>query len=145
MKNNKFIYVISNDCKKYLSFLQFERNLSINTINSYWFDLKYYIRYVTDKYKIKKYSSIKSMHINDYISSLSKLSSNAIESSTINRVISSIKGFHKYIYINNIMNKDPSRNLQSLKLKHKLPEILSFNEINNIIDAIQLKKKTCCT
>ena len=138
--NNKFLDIILNDCKKYLSFLQFERNLSINTINSYWLDLKYYIIYIIDKNNIKSYNSIKSKHISDYISSLSKLSSNSIESSTINRVISSIKGFHKYMYINSILNKDPSRNLQSLKLKHKLPDILTFNEINNIIKVIDIKK-----
>tara|TARA_Y100001960_G_scaffold209752_1_gene219018 strand:+ start:123 stop:743 length:621 start_codon:yes stop_codon:yes gene_type:complete len=38
------------------------------------------------------------------------------------------------------MKKDPSRNLQSVKLKHKLPEILTYKEINRIIDAIDSKK-----
>ena len=139
-RKNKFLDIILNDSKKYLSFLQFERNLSINTINSYWLDLKYYITYIVDRYNIKTYKSIKAIYISEYISSLSKISSNSIESSTINRAISSIKGFHKYIYLNNIVNKDPSRNLQSLKLKQKLPVILSFNEINNIINCIDIKK-----
>ena len=138
---NKFINIISNDCKKYLAFLQFERNLSNNTINSYWLDLKYYITYIVEKYKIKKYSLIKSIYLSEYISSLSKLSANSLESSTINRVISSIKGFHKYIHMNEIMKKDPSRNLLSLKLKHKLPNVLSYEEINKIVNSIDSKRK----
>jgi len=140
-RNNKFINIILNDSKKYLSFLQFERNLSVNTINSYWLDLKYYITYIVDKNNIKTYKSIKAKHLSEYISSLSKISSNSIESTTINRTISSIKGFHKYIYINNICGNDPSRNLQSLKLKQKLPIVLTFNEINMIINSIDSKKK----
>jgi len=140
INKNIFINTLSNDCKKYLSFLQFERNLSINTVNSYWSDLKYYITYITNKYNVSSYKSIKSKYLNDYISSLSKLSSHSVESSTINRVISSIKGFHKYLFINEISSKDPSRNLQSLKLKHKLPEILSFSEIENIINVIDTDK-----
>ena len=40
-----FDNIILNDAKKYLAFLQFERNLATNTINSYWMDIKYYIKY----------------------------------------------------------------------------------------------------
>ena len=38
-KNN----ILHNDIKKYLAFLQYEKNLSTNTINAYWLDLKSYI------------------------------------------------------------------------------------------------------
>ena len=43
MKKNNNLY---NEAKLYLAYLQFERKLSNNTINSYWLDLKYYIKYL---------------------------------------------------------------------------------------------------
>ena len=141
MKNNNFKNIILNDCKKYLSFLQFERNLSNNTINSYWLDLKYYINYLIDNNNINKYSSIKASFLSNYISSLSRLTGNSLQSSSINRIISSIKGFHKFLNINNIMKKDPSRKLLSVKLDEKLPTILSVEEINALIASIDINKK----
>ena len=135
MKNN-FKHIISNDAKKYLAFLQFERNLANNTITSYWMDLKFYIKYVLETYRIKNYKSIKQKHLTDYISQLSKYSSNEIESTTINRTISSIKGFHKYLINNQIMDNDPSKNISSLKTSQKLPSVLSYNEIELILSSV---------
>jgi len=135
MKNN-FKNLISNDAKKYLAFLQFERNLANNTITSYWMDLKYYIKYILSTYQIKDYNSIKQKYLTDYISQLSKYSSQEIESTTINRTISSIKGFHKYLINNEIMVNDPSKNIASLKTSQKLPTVLSYDEIELIISSI---------
>ena len=61
---------IHNEVKKYLAHLQFERNLSSNTLDSYWLDLKSYIEYMIDVYKIKKLNDIKKDYINKYISYL---------------------------------------------------------------------------
>ena len=135
-----FENIILNDVKKYLAFLQFERNLATNTINSYWMDIKYYIKYILSRYKLDKYSAIKQKHLTEYISTLSQLSGNQIQSSTINRAISSIKGFHKYLIINEIMVNDPSKNIHSLKLSQKLPSVLSNIEIESILSTIDISK-----
>ena len=73
----------------YLAFLQFEKKLSTNTINSYWHDLNSYIAYLHDNYKIKSFNSIKDRHIRKYIRDLTKyLPSYKLQNSTINRSIS---------------------------------------------------------
>ena len=47
MKSNEKIFnSLLNEVKKYLAHLQFERNMSINTTESYYLDLKYYIEYL---------------------------------------------------------------------------------------------------
>ena len=44
-----------NEVKKYLAFLQFEKKLSRNTVESYWLDLKHYTEYLINESKLKKF------------------------------------------------------------------------------------------
>jgi integrase/recombinase XerD len=54
------------------------------------------------------------------------------------RVVSGIKGFYKYLLLENVMNTDPTTLLEAPKLGRKLPDTLNLDEINKIIDAIDL-------
>ena len=88
-----------NQVKIYLAYLQYEKKLSVNTVNSYWHDLRMFIDYIVSKYPIKNFNNIKSKYIRDYISSLSAYTTNK-KSSSISRAISSIKSFFKYLIQN---------------------------------------------
>ena len=141
MKNN-----IYNDVKKYLAFLQFERKLSENTIESYWRDLKDFIDFMITDYKFKSVKDIKINHINYYINSLEKyidVNNNVVnkKSSSINRSISSIRNFYKYLVNNEIIKEDPTKSIISLKIDKKIPDILSVEEINNILNVFDMNKK----
>ena len=131
---------ILNEGKKYLAFLQFEKNLSINTINSYWYDLEKYLTYMNKSNKINDLNNIKLNHIKSYIQSISTYTNNK-ESSSINRLISSIKSFHKYLFLNSITKKNPSKLLHTIKLKQHIPDVLSVEEVNQIIESINLTDK----
>ncbi len=136
MKNNSTLY---NEIKLYLAYLQFERKLSVNTINAYWLDIKSYIDYIVNKYNINTFNQIKSSYVNDYIKNLSKYKiKENYEYSSINRNISSIKNFHKYLLINEKTKKDPSKLIQSIKLDSRLPCVLSVEEIDLILNNIDL-------
>ena len=137
MKSNNKIF---NEGKKYLAFLQFEKNLSINTINSYWYDLEKYLIYITDFYKIKDLDNVKLNHIKSYIQTISTYTNNK-ESSSINRLISSIKSFHKYLFLNSITKKNPSKLLHTIKIKQHIPEVLSVEEVNQVIKSININEK----
>ena len=133
---------ILNELKKYLSYLQFERKLSVNTINSYWLDLKFYVSYMIDEFNIKSYNDIKHKNIAKFIQSLSTIKNNSMyENSSLNRIISSIKSFHKYLLINELTNKDPSKLIKSIKLKSNIPTVLSVNEIDIIVNSININSK----
>jgi integrase/recombinase XerD len=56
------------------------------------------------------------------------------------RTISGIKGFYKYLLSENVIKTDPTALLELPKLKRNLPDILSFEEIEKIIAAIDLSK-----
>jgi integrase/recombinase XerD len=132
-----------NDVKKYLAFLQFEKKLSPNTIESYWLDLKHYIKTLEDENLVKNFKDIKINFIRTYISNISKYSYNVIEklsTASLNRKISSIKGFHKYLFLNDLSIIDPSKIIKSVKTSKKLPVTLSVEDIKKLIDSIDLKK-----
>ena len=55
--------------KRYLLYLQLERRLEVNTINSRWYDIEKYINFLKDN-KINNYKMVEASHINSFISSL---------------------------------------------------------------------------
>ena len=134
-----------NQVKIYLSYLQYERKLSSNTVDSYLFDLKFFIEYMQDKYDTKTYDSITAKQLRDYIKSLSMYTFNEIvferKNSSINRSISTLKSFFKYLINNELIKSDPSKDLIFPKKAKKIPVVLSVVEINNILDSININKK----
>ena len=136
MIKNNMNHNILNEVKRFLVFLQFERRLSKNTIDSYWLDLKSYSEYLNFELETSNCNSIKLDHIKNYIKSISILSYNT----SLNRKLSSLKTFHKYLFVNNLSNVDPSNIAKSIKTNKKIPTILSVEEINLILNSIDLNK-----
>lgn len=134
-----------NQVKIYLSYLQYERKLSPNTVDSYLFDLKFFIEYMQDKYNTKTYDSITAKQLRDYIKSLSMYTFNEIvferKNSSINRSISTLKSFFKYLINNELIKSDPTKDLIFPKKAKKIPVVLSVVEINSILDSIIINKK----
>lgn len=109
--------------KEYLDYIKIERGLSVNTYNSYKKDLEKYIEYMKNKDITKK-------DINNYIEHLFK---SGLKSSTISRNIVSIKSFHKYISrVYELPN--PSDSILRPKYSKKLPEILTKEEVELLLD-----------
>ena len=133
-----------NEVKKYLAYLQFEKKLSINTTDSYWLDLKHYVEYLNIEQKIMNFNDIKVNNLRDYISEISKYSYSSQEklsSASLNRKFSSLKGFHKHLFINKLSKIDPSKILKSVKASKKLPFTLSPVDIKNILSLIDVTKQ----
>jgi len=145
MKSDQLNTNLLNDIKKYLAFLQFEKKLSSNTINSYWHDLKFFAEYITEYLHLDEFKSINKNHVRDYIGLLNTYSMNdsIIEkkSSSINRSISSIKNFYKYLATSNLINENPLKDIITPKLSKKLPTVLSVEEIEDIMNSIDTSTK----
>ena len=132
-----------NDVKKYLAFLQFEKKLSQNTLESYWLDLKHYIEYLENEKNIKIFKDIKINTTREYINDISQYSYNINEelsTASLNRKISSLKGFHKYLFLNDLSMIDPTKIIKSVKPIKKLPTTLSVEDIDLLLSSINTKK-----
>ena len=139
--NEKIFNSLLNEVKKYLAHLQFERNMSINTTESYYLDLKYYIEYIVFDKNIKSIGKINSSIVKSYIKTITKFEyKNNYSNSSINRKISSLKSFHKYLFINNKSMLNTTNLFKSVKQKRKIPLTLNFEEINLILNNINIKK-----
>ena len=139
--NEKIFNSLLNEVKKYLAHLQFERNMSINTTESYYLDLKYYIEYIVFDKNIKSIGKINSSIVKSYIKTITKFEyKNNYSSSSINRKISSLRSFHKYLFINNKSMLNTTNLFKSVKQKRKIPLTLNFEEINLILNKININK-----
>ena len=123
--------------KGFKSFLALEKSLSANTIEAYIHDIEKLVQFLEFKKSYLSVNEIDLINLQDFLKWINELGMSA---RTQARVISGIKSFYKYLLLENVLNVDPTSLLESPRLGNKLPETLSYNEINNIINAIDLSK-----
>ncbi|MEC8466556.1 MAG: site-specific tyrosine recombinase/integron integrase [Pseudomonadota bacterium] len=124
-KNSFFKYEIAN----YLEYLDKIRGLSKNTTLSYKRDLEKFGSFLL-KEKISTYEEINSDTCSRWIGDLYL---NEIDAKSIQRHISSLKGFFSFLIKNNIVINSPMSNIVSPKATKKLPNVLSPEEIEILV------------
>ena len=117
--------------KSFSTYLRLERSLSTNTIESYSNDLNKLSDFLTPK-SISA-TKVRLNDLKDFITSISEILSETSQS----RIISAIKSFYKFLLIENLIQTDPSENLVSPKIGRKLPNVLTIEEINLIINSVE--------
>lgn len=115
----------------YIHFLKVERQLSKNTVSSYQRDIESYIDYLTEN-GIQDFSAVDRPII---LLHLEKLKNSGISQRTIARHISSIRSFHQFLLREKLSDKDPTVHLEMPQLEQKLPNVLSIEEIDALINA----------
>ena len=124
-KNSFLKYEIAN----YLEYLDKIRGLSKNTTLSYKRDLEKFGSFLL-KEKISTYEEINSDTCSRWIGDLYL---NEIDAKSIQRHISSLKGFFSFLIKNNIVINSPMSNIVSPKATKKLPNVLSPEEIEILV------------
>lgn len=122
--------------KKYHTFLLLEKSLSSNTIEAYETDLNKYCEF------LKEHSlTIEGVKLSDLRSFLKELTDLGIAVRSQARIVSSIKSFYHYLIYDESIEEDPTELLEMPKIGVHLPEVLSVEEINDIVSCIDLSKK----
>lgn len=119
----------------YKTALKFERNLSDNTIEAYTRDIKKCQRFAINELNGKAPDVIAFSDLQEYLYQNSKLN---LSERTQARLISSIKSFFKFLNEEDFRTDNPARLLEMPKLGLYLPDTLSLEEINQLIQAIDL-------
>lgn len=109
----------------YAIFLEKEKQLSKNTLESYKRDIKQYIAYLESKGTVDLAETNKTTIIT-YLIHLQNIGKAV---STISRSIASIRCFYQFLVHNKIVSQDPTFKLSTPKSKRKLPSILTLNEV----------------
>ncbi len=114
----------------YIEYLEVERGLALNTIMAYRSDLVSLSDFLW-KQGIEDYTKIQRIHINLYIK---ELYDKKYTPRSITREIASIKGFFKWLNINNFIQHNPALSIEQPKLPKRLPKVLSMKEISELLD-----------
>ena len=119
------------------NYLRVERGLSDNSIHAYITDLNKLVQFLRDKGIDNGPDKVILANLKDM---MEDISDKGISPRTQARVISGIKSFYKYLLIEDKVDRDPTALLEAPKVGRKLPEILTVDEIDSIINAIDTKK-----
>ena len=115
--------------KLFLEFLQSDKRLSNNTLQSYKRDILQYKNYV-DTNKIN-YLKVSKEDIKQYLMYLQDMNK---KTSTISRNLASIRSFYQFLFRNKKIKTDPTEGIQSPKIEKKAPNILSSKEVELLLE-----------
>lgn len=121
--------------KSFQKYLLLDKRNSPNTIDAYLRDASKLINYFSGINK--SFISANLYDLEQFVSFLSEL---GMESSTLARIISGIRAFYKFLQEEEIIEDNPAEQLDTPKIIRKLPEILSIEEIEQILSVIDLSK-----
>ena len=124
--------MLDKEYDEYLNFIKFEKRLSDNTIKSYQNDLKKYINYLK-KANISSFKDVKPKTIE-----LMLISEKDLNTASLAHLLLSIKSLHKYLKKLKLLDEDVTINIEQPKMAKHLPDVLSYDEVNNLLD-IEIK------
>lgn len=123
--------------KGFKAFLQLEKSLSVHSVEAYLRDIDKFAQYVYDEVGAIGPVEVTLKHLQSFIQTIGKLE---MAPSSQARIISGIKSFFKYCLLEQIITVNPTTLLPTPKIQRKLPDVLSFEEIEQLINTIDLSK-----
>jgi integrase/recombinase XerD len=123
--------------KGFKAYLQLEKSLSDHSVEAYLRDVEKLTEFLVASEQKQSPAEVNLKTLQQFIKWIGELGMTA---SSQARIISGIKGFYKYCLIENVVTTDPTALLEAPKLKRSLPDVLSFDEIENIIAEIDQSK-----
>ena len=123
--------------KGFQAYLKLEKSLADNSIESYSRDIEKLFQFADAQQTQLKPETITLTDLRLFIAWVNELG--MIPSSQA-RILSGIKAFYKYLLMEDIIKTDPSELLESPRIQRKLPDTLSYQDINRLIAAIDLSK-----
>lgn len=123
--------------QSFLDHLKVEKGLSKNTLASYGTDLNAFLKYLEGK-GMQAPTQITSAHILEHIVSLSK---EGLKPRSMARHLITIRRFFKFLNQEKILDQDPTALIDIPKIGRKLPNFLTLNEVDKILEAAVTQTK----
>ena len=120
------------------AYLMLERSLSPNSIEAYTRDVYKLVEYLEIIQSDISPVEIKFTQLKDFIIWINGL---GVAERSQARIISGIRAFYKYLMMEDIIDDDPTELLEGPKIGRKIPDVLNYEEIEAILDAIDLSKE----
>ncbi len=118
-------------------YLKIERSLSANSIEAYVHDVELLRQFMEMKHAAVSPVKVIPRHLHGFLEYINELGMSAHSQA---RILSGLKGFYKYLVFEELVENDPTVLIEGPKLGRKLPDTLSYHEIEKLLEAINLSK-----
>lgn len=122
---------------RFIKYLKFEKRLSENTVISYETDLDQFFSFYKEHSTSQEIDKVDKRTIRSWIV---KLSLSNLSAKSINRKIASLKSFFKFLVKRDLIKKNPSSHINSLKTDQKIPSFIKERDINFLFKNIDIKE-----
>jgi integrase/recombinase XerC len=116
----------------FFSHLTFEKNYSVHTIKAYQNDIRSFHQFIQKEFDLDDLILVQNVMIKDWIM---QMVNSGITSRTINRKISSLKSFYRFLFSEEIIQKNPASQIHMLKPGKQLPSYIEKDTLNNYLDS----------
>ena len=125
-----------NILRNYKVYLKLEKSLSDNTVNAYLADIQKLYQFLADEQIHPQDVTLENLET--FSATLRDL---GIQPRSQARILSGIRSFYHYLILDDYLEADPSELLESPQVGLHLPEVLTIEEIDNLIESIDLSTK----
>lgn len=119
------------------AYMLLERSLSQNSVDAYLNDVNRFSQYLEMSNPNLGPLSVQRTDLEQFILWINKL---GLEGSSQARLISGLRAFYKFLLVEDLLEDDPTEMLENPRLRRKIPEVLSYREIQSMLDIIDLSE-----
>jgi len=120
--------------ESFLQFIKFEKRYSRHTVTAYQIDLKQFSNYLEKVYDIEEPNKIEHIHVRSWmVEQIDK----GVSPPAINRKISTLKSFFKFLIKQAIVKTNPISKVESLKTAQRLPTFVKQQEIHQLFEQLE--------
>jgi integrase/recombinase XerC len=125
--------VLEQRQKDFLQYLRFEKRYSQHTLIAYETDLHQFTQYLTEQFGVQEPEQVALFHVRSWLAALKDEKQGA---RTINRKISSLSSFYKYMLRLKQVTKNPVTQLHGLRLPERLPTFVKEHEAERLLEEV---------
>lgn len=119
------------------TYLMLEKSMSVHTVEAYIRDVGKLLEYVLFKKIDLLPEKLEEEHLTGFVYYLDQL---GLEAKSQARIISGIRTFYRFLLMEDLISEDPSAAMESPKLQRTLPDVLAYEEIQQMMQAIDLSE-----
>ena len=117
--------------ENFISYILIEKGLAKNTALAYKADLKAFVKYLQDNNI--KLEDVRHQNITEF---LWQLKQKGLKVSSIYRMTEAVRQYYKFLVLENVIKINPSENLISPKIPMTLPDMLTFEEVDLLLNSV---------
>lgn len=123
--------------RDFTAYMKLERSFSKNTVDAYQRDLKKYVSFLAARGEAILPLDVQQDDLSKFLGWLAEI---GMEPKSQARILTGLRAFYKYFLLEDLLDESPAEMLEPPKLSKKLPEVLSIEEVQRILLAIDLSQ-----